>query len=84
MFYPNGRYYDSMGGNGKKYLEALRDYIVEEAWTQSVEYDDRRVDDVYLEAENWTLLNVYSDPSKTMIQDVNINNMIIDQYIILS
>jgi hypothetical protein len=66
-----------MGSDGKKYLNALRDYMVEEATRQRVVYK-RQVDDIYFSLENWTLISASS--SKTMTAP---KNGILDKYLIL-
>ena len=67
-----------MGGNGKRYLEALRKYMVEEAERTFCE-DEIAMDDTYYIEESWTLINAYG--SKTMIANIN---DIIDKYIIVT
>ena len=42
-----------MGGVSKRYLEALRDYMVQEATTQRDVYKNH-VDEIYFSRENWT------------------------------
>lgn len=67
-----------MGGNGERYLEALRKYMVEEAGRKFLDEEIILDDDYYIE-ESWTLINAY--PSKTMIANIN---DIIDKYIIVT
>jgi len=67
-----------MGGNGDRYLEALRKYMVEEAGRKFFEHEIVVDDDYYIE-ESWTLINAYA--SKTMIANIN---DIIDKYIIVT
>lgn len=67
-----------MGGNGKRYLEALRKYMVEEAGRKFLDEEIILDDDYYIE-ESWTLINAYE--SKTMIANIN---DIIDKYIIVT
>jgi len=66
-----------MGSDGKKYLNALRDYMVEEATRQRVVYK-RQVDDIYFSLENWTLISASS--SKMMTEP---KNDILDKYFIV-
>ena len=66
-----------MGSDGKKYLNALRDYMVEEATRQRVVYK-RLVDDIYFSLENWTLISASS--SKMMTEP---KNDILDKYFIV-
>ena len=68
-----------MGGNGQRYLEALRKYMVEEAGTKFFEDRDVILDEDYYIEESWTLINAYA--SKTMIANIN---DIIDKYIIVT
>lgn len=67
-----------MGGNGKRYLEALRKYMVEVAGRKFLDEEIILDDDYYIE-ESWTLINAYE--SKTMIANIN---DIIDKYIIVT
>ena len=67
-----------MGGNGERYLEALRKYMVEEAERTFCE-DGIAMDDTYYIEESWTLINAYE--SKTMIANIN---DIIDKHILVT
>ena len=66
-----------MGGNGQRYLEALRKYMVEEAGSKF--FEDEILDEDYYIEESWTLIHAYG--SKTMIANIN---DIIDKYIIVT
>jgi hypothetical protein len=66
-----------MGGSSKRYLEALRDYMVQEATRQRNVYK-RQVDDIYFSRENSTLMSASS--SKMMTEP---NNDILDKYLIV-
>ena len=68
-----------MGSDGKKYLNALRDYMVEEATRQRVVYE-RQVDDIYFSRENWTLIGASSSKTITALAS---KNDIFDKYLIL-
>ena len=57
-----------MGGTSRRYLEALRDYMVQEARRQRNVYK-REVDDIYFSRENWTLISASS--SKMMTEPKN-------------
>jgi hypothetical protein len=67
-----------MGGNGQRYLEALRKYMVEEAGRKFF-VDEIGMDEDYYIEESWTLINAYA--SKTMIANIN---DIMDKYIIVT
>ena len=67
-----------MGGNGQRYLEALRKYMVEEAG-RKVFVDEIGMDEDYYIEESWTLINAYA--SKTIIANIN---DIMDKYIIVT
>ena len=66
-----------MGGAGKRYLEALRDYMVQEATRQRDVYKNH-VDEIYFSRENWTLISASS--SKMMTEP---KNDILDKYFIV-
>jgi hypothetical protein len=66
-----------MGGTSRRHLEALRDYMVQEATRQRNVYK-RQVDDIYFSRENWTLIGASS--SKTITAP---KNDIFDKYLIL-
>ena len=67
-----------MGGNGQRYLEALRKYMVDEAGRKFFVDGIGMHEDYYIE-ESWTLIHAYG--SKTMIANIN---DIIDKYIIVT
>ena len=66
-----------MGGTSRRNLEALRDYMVQEATRQRDVYKNH-VDEIYVSRENWTLISASS--SKTMTAP---KNDILDKYLIL-
>ena len=66
-----------MGGTSRRHLEALRDYMVQEATRQRNVYK-RQVDDIYFSRENWTLISASS--SKMMTEP---KNDILDKYLIV-
>ena len=66
-----------MGGTSRRYLEALRDYMVQEATRQRNVYK-RQVDDIYFSREDWTLISASS--SKMMTEP---KNDILDKYLIV-
>ena len=66
-----------MDGTSRRYLEALRDYMVQEATRQRNVYK-RQVDDIYFSRENWTLISASS--SKMMTEH---KNDILDKYLIV-
>jgi hypothetical protein len=66
-----------MDGTSRRYLEALRDYMVQEATRQRNVYK-RQVDDIYFSRENWTLISASS--SKMMTEP---KNDILDKYFIV-
>ena len=59
-----------MGGTSRRYLEALRDYMVQEARRQRNVYK-REVDDIYFFQENWTLISASESFSKMMTEPKN-------------
>ena len=59
-----------MGGTSRRYLEALRDYMVQEARRQRNVYK-REVDDIYFSRENWTLISASESSSKMMTEPKN-------------
>ena len=68
-----------MGGVSKRHLEALRDYMVQEATRQRDVYK-RQVDDIYFSRENWTLIGASSSKTITALAS---KNDIFDKYLIL-